>query len=218
MTKPNLDKKQCSARSSQTGKPCSAWAVHGFKVCRMHGAGGATPEVRAARLATLIPGGPPGTPPPPPPPLGHQRARKHGAYTSKLLPEEQEEHARLMKKFSRGLGPLDDFDEELVDVLALCLTKVRSCAAAGAPAEAVMPWAKLVLEHMRELKATRASKDIVGSTGNTPAEVMAALFLKVTGGKQADRAAPVIDVTPTNTKALPASGADSADENPGQEN
>lgn len=31
---------RCSARSKRTGLPCKSPAVQGWKVCRMHGAGG----------------------------------------------------------------------------------------------------------------------------------------------------------------------------------
>ena len=31
---------RCTAKSKRTGKPCRAPAVHGWTVCRMHGAGG----------------------------------------------------------------------------------------------------------------------------------------------------------------------------------
>ena len=31
---------RCTAKSKHTGKPCRAPAVHGWTVCRMHGAGG----------------------------------------------------------------------------------------------------------------------------------------------------------------------------------
>ena len=34
---------RCAAKSKRTGKPCRAPAVRGFRVCRMHGAGGGAP-------------------------------------------------------------------------------------------------------------------------------------------------------------------------------
>jgi uncharacterized protein YjcR len=34
---------RCKARSKRSGKPCRSPAVRGFKVCRMHGAGGGAP-------------------------------------------------------------------------------------------------------------------------------------------------------------------------------
>lgn len=35
---------RCHARSKRTGKPCKSPAVKGWKVCRMHGAGGGAPR------------------------------------------------------------------------------------------------------------------------------------------------------------------------------
>ena len=37
------DAPRCKAKSKRTGKPCRAPAVCGFRVCRMHGAGGGAP-------------------------------------------------------------------------------------------------------------------------------------------------------------------------------
>ena len=159
----NPDKKRCKAKSKRTGEQCKNWAVRGYEVCYFHGAGG-RPKIK------------------PPPgggraPKGNQNARKHGAYTTKLLPAEQEEHKNLVKLFSDSLGSMDAFDEVLVDLLALYLTKVHSCTAAGAPAEAVAPWAKLAVEHMRELKATRASREpkqlVVGSPAQFAGDLLA---------------------------------------------
>ena len=38
---------RCAARSKRTGLPCRAPAVRGWRVCRMHGAGGGAPLGRA---------------------------------------------------------------------------------------------------------------------------------------------------------------------------
>ena len=35
---------RCTARSKRTGQPCGSPAVRGYKVCRMHGAGGGAPS------------------------------------------------------------------------------------------------------------------------------------------------------------------------------
>ena len=37
------DAPRCRAKSKRTGQPCRAPAVRGFRVCRMHGAGGGAP-------------------------------------------------------------------------------------------------------------------------------------------------------------------------------
>ena len=35
---------RCRAKSKRTGLPCQSPAVKGYRVCRMHGAGGGAPE------------------------------------------------------------------------------------------------------------------------------------------------------------------------------
>jgi glucans biosynthesis protein len=37
---------RCRAKSKRTGKPCRSPAVRGYRVCRMHGAGGGGPSGR----------------------------------------------------------------------------------------------------------------------------------------------------------------------------
>lgn len=41
------DAPRCAARSKRTGAPCRAPAVRGWRVCRMHGAGGGAPRGKA---------------------------------------------------------------------------------------------------------------------------------------------------------------------------
>jgi hypothetical protein len=38
------DAPRCRAKSKRTGLPCRSPAVNGYRVCRMHGAGGGAPE------------------------------------------------------------------------------------------------------------------------------------------------------------------------------
>jgi hypothetical protein len=135
------------------------------------------------------------------------------------MPEEQEAYERIKAQFETELGTenLTASDQRLIHQLAVISAKFDVASEKGAPPDALSMLNRMVLDLLRELKATRASKDNVGSTGNTPAEVMAALFLKVTGGKQADRVTPVIDVTPTDTRTLLTGGNDDGNENSGQE-
>jgi hypothetical protein len=197
---------RCKAKSKQTGEQCRNWAKPGYPVCRFHGAGGRPNIVMPKRPPTAHA------------PKGNQNARKHGAYSARLLPEEQEVYERIKELFAEELGTdnLTASDQRLIHQLAIISAKFDSAVEKGAPPDALQILNRMVLDLLRELKATRASKDNVGSTGNTPAEVMAALFMKVTGGKQADRAAPVIDVTPTNTKALPPGESEESSESSGE--
>ncbi len=137
--------------------------------------------------------------------------RKHGAYTLNLTPEEQTAYDALFAELAEPLGDLDPYDRRLIHVLALFSVKVDSAVCANAPPAAVTPYARLVLEHMRELKATRASKDGGAQLGNTPADVMAALFLKVTGGQQPDPVDRAIPVEAKVVEALPTDGDDLQD-------
>ena len=43
------DAPRCKAKSKRTGKRCRAPAVRGFRVCRMHGAGGGAPTGKQKR-------------------------------------------------------------------------------------------------------------------------------------------------------------------------
>ena len=137
--------------------------------------------------------------------------RKHGAYTLNLSPEEQASYDRLFAELAEPLGDLDPYDRRLIHLLALLSVKVDSAVCANAPPEAVTPYARLALEHMRELKATRATKDGGNLTGSTPAEVMAALFMKVTGGRQPDPVAAAIPVTAKVVETLPVPSDDPPD-------
>ena len=209
----NPEKKRCHAKSKHSGKQCSSWAVHGYTVCRMHGAGGATPEAEAKERRTLIPGGPPGTPPPPRPPLGHQRARKHGAYSARLLPDEQEVYEQVKAQFEAELGTenLSASDQRLIHQLAVFSAKFDCASGKDAPGEALQVLSRQVVEHLRELKATRATKEGGPSTGNTPAEVLAALYLKVTSARAIDPVAAAIPVNARRVEVLPAPESNNED-------
>jgi len=40
----NPNKKRCKAKKAKsTGERCKYWAVHGYDICRFHGAGGGAP-------------------------------------------------------------------------------------------------------------------------------------------------------------------------------
>jgi len=117
-----------------------------------------------------------------PPPKGNQNARKHGAYSARLLPDEQEHFDRIKAAFEEELGGSDKLsasDRLLVFRLATNGAKITVATEKGAPPEALIPLQRLELELLRELKTTRASKDGGSSMGTSPAEVMAALIARV---------------------------------------
>ena len=191
---------RCKATSKQTGEQCRNWAKPGYPVCRFHGAGG-RPDVM------------PKKPPTARTPKGNSNARKHGAYSARLMPEEQGVYEQIKAQFETELGAdnLTASDQRLIHQLAVVSAKFDSAVENGAPPDALHTLNRMVLDLLRELKATRASKDSGAQMGNTPADVMAALFLKVTRGQHSDPVANAIPVEAKVVEALPADSDDSQD-------
>ncbi len=162
------EKKRCKAKSKQSGERCKNWAVPGYEVCHYHGAGG-RPKIKK-------PAGSGG-----PPPKKNTNAVKHGAYSARLLPDEQERYEEIKGRFLKELGSTDlsAADERLIHQLAAVSAKFDVALEKGAPPDALTHLSRLVMDHLRELKATRASKDSNALTGTSPAEVVAALLMKV---------------------------------------
>lgn len=183
---------RCKATSKQTGEQCRNWAKPGYPVCRFHGAGG-RPDVM------------PKKPPTARTPKGNSNARKHGAYSARLMPEEQGVYEQIKAQFETELGAdnLTASDQRLIHQLAVVSAKFDLASEKGAPPDALQMLNRMVLDLLRELKATRATKDGGALTGSTPAEVMAALFMKITSGKQPDPAAAAIPETAKPVEALP---------------
>ena len=171
------ERRRCKGIARLTGKPCRKTAVPGSDYCRLHG-GGAVGNKGGK-------GVPKGTPRPPgaggSPPKGNTNAVKHGGYSARLLPEEQEHYERIKAAFEEELGgdeKLSAADRLLVFWLATNGAKIASAQEKGAGPEVVVPLQRLGLEILRELKTTRASKDGGPSMGNSPAEVVGALLAR----------------------------------------
>lgn len=163
-----FEKVRCTAKSKRTGEQCRNWAVQGYNVCYFHGAGG-RPPIKKPEGA----GGPP--------PKGNTNAVKHGAYSARLLPDEQERYDAIKERFEKELGTdnLSAADERLIHQLAAVSAKFDVALEKGAPPDALTHLSRLIMDHLRELKTTRASKDNTALTGTSPAEVVAALLMKV---------------------------------------
>jgi hypothetical protein len=97
----------------------------------------------------------PGAPP------QNDNARTHGAYSLRLLPEEEPVFEAKRQEFTEALGATDVFDREIVRLLALISTKVDFAVMRGAEHSAYGGMIKQILDLMKELKATRASRDPV---------------------------------------------------------
>jgi len=157
--------RRCQAISKKTGKPCRQPAVEGTELCRMHGA----PEATAAgaedcgELPVPAEEGVRGSARPGAPERNHN-ARLHGGYSARLLPEEQPIYEEKMAAFSAALGAMDTFDRELVHLLSLISTKVDQAVMRGADHAAYAGMVKQILDLLRELKATRASRDTVAQS------------------------------------------------------
>jgi hypothetical protein len=83
---------------------------------------------------------------------------QHGAYSPRLLPEEEETYRSKKAVFAQALGGMDAFDQQLVHLLAMLAAKVDTAAAEGANPDAIGPLINQIIQLMRELKATRASR------------------------------------------------------------
>ena len=90
--------------------------------------------------------------------MANTNAVRHGAYAARLLPDEEEPYEAKRKLFSHALGAMDAFDQQLVHLLAMLAAKVDVAAAKGAKPDAIGPLINQIIQLMRELKATRASR------------------------------------------------------------
>lgn len=90
--------------------------------------------------------------------MANTNAVRHGAYSPRLLPEEEETYRSKKAVFAQALGDMDAFDQQLVHLLAMLAAKVDVAAAKGAKPDAIGTLINQIIQLMRELKATRASR------------------------------------------------------------
>jgi len=109
-------------------------------------------------------------------PRQNTNALRHGAYSPRLLPDEEPIYEEKRKAFTEALGTVDVFDEQIVHFLALISTKVDQAVMKGAEHAAYGGMIKQILDLMKELKATRASRDrLTDGQGLTYADLFAAM-------------------------------------------
>ena len=169
-------KRRCRGLSRQTDERCRNKAVPGSNYCKFHGAqalgnkgGGGRPKGTRMPLGTGAP-------------KGNTNAMKHGAYSARILPEEEPYFEIIKAEFEEELGgekKLSASDRLLIFRLAANGAKLTVATGKEAGPEATVPLQRLELELLRELKTTRASKDGGSAMGNTPAEVIGVLLAKV---------------------------------------
>ena len=177
----NPDAVRCTAKSKRSGKRCRNPAMTGKRVCRFHGGMSLSGEDRTEKQKANHP------------PTagkvnrgsfrkGNQAARKHGAYSSVLTPEEREDVARLRAAFTEEAGkhgPVTAFDSHIIDRAAIACVKSDAAALGNAPGRILMLWNRMLLTCLRELRVTRATRKTDTGVGSTNVEVMAVLLEQI---------------------------------------
>ncbi len=163
-------KQQCTAKAKSTGERCRRWAVNGSNVCRLHGAGGDRSKAGRPKGHPKTGGGPP--------PEGNLNAKKHGAYSARLQPEEQPRYESIRSRYEGGFENLSEIDKDCIHRLAMFEVKLETALESGAAGDALEPLQRMIHRELKALQATREAKDTSIATGNSPAEVVAALFMK----------------------------------------
>jgi len=143
------DAKQCKGISKRSGERCRQPAIKGLDVCRFHHADAGFDNDTGTDKSPRTGGAP----------ADNTNALKHGAYSLKLLPEEEPIYRLKRDNFIEQLGKVDIFDEQVVHMLALISAKLDVSATKGAPAQALIPISNEILKLLRSLKETRDSRD-----------------------------------------------------------
>ena len=171
MPLPNISN-QCTAHSKRTGERCKNPAVTGYNVCRHHGA---NPKNRGGRKkgcdnSKSRKGGAP---------KGNTNGVRHGVYSTRLPPEERELFEQHLEQYLADVPNPSVTDRHALERLAILETKWQVAVTQGAPADALDVLHRLLHRELKALQVTRESKDTARTSGTTPAEVMAALLMKV---------------------------------------
>ncbi len=167
----NENQNTCAGKSRRTGLPCTQPAVNGSNYCRLHGGGGLGNRGRRGMPKPPGSGGPP--------PKGNQNARKHGAYSAKLPPDEMAIYEKHLEQYLSDVPNPSVTDRRALERLAILETKWQVAVTQGAPPDALDTLHRLLHRELKALQVTRESKDTARTSGTTPAEVMAALIAQV---------------------------------------
>ena len=166
-------KKRCKGTSRRTGEPCKNRAFKGSDYCQFHGAQALGNKGGAKK----------GTPKPPgaggPPPKGSTNALKHGAYSTRLPPDEQPIYEAYLEEYLDDVPNPSVTDRRALERLAILETKWHVAVTIGATAHSLDLLHRLLPRELKALQVTRESKDTARTTGATPAEVMGALLARV---------------------------------------
>ena len=164
------DAKQCQAIIRRTGKRCRQPAMRGAEVCRFHAAYKVGEEGAGEEAGAESSGKSVGAP------RQNVNALRHGAYSPRLLPDEEPIYEEKRKAFTEALGTVDVFDEQIIHLLAIVSVKVDKALLRGAEHAAYGGMIKQILDLMQQLKVTRASRDrLTDGQGLTYADLFAAM-------------------------------------------
>ena len=167
--------RRCKGTSRRTGEPCKNRAFKGSDYCWFHGAKALGNKGGKGR--------PKGSPKPPgaggPPPKGNTNALKHGAYSSHLPLEQVPLFEEILAEYMTDVSNPSATDRRALVRLAIYETKLLFAVQDNAPPEALDMLDRLLNRNLKALQVTRESKGTPRTTGTTPAEVMAALLMKV---------------------------------------
>jgi len=159
---------KCEGTNRRTGDRCGNKPEAGSKFCRYHGGGnqnaaGRPPE-SVAGLGYSEP--------------GNLHAYRHGAYTSRLPPDEQPLFDAILEAYSAELENPTATDRMGLQRLAMFETKLQRAVELCAPPDAVETLSRLIHQELKALKLTRATKDGGKALGKTAAEVIQALLMR----------------------------------------
>ena len=177
MTKKKKDDVRCKAtrRSAEHwGEPCKNRPVAGSDYCKFHG--GASVGKKTGK------GRPKGSPKPEGAggrPFGNQNALKHGAFSTRLLPDEQPAYEHFLEEYLSDVPNPSVTDRRALERLAVLEAKWHMAVMKNAPGEALETLQRLLHRELKVLQVTRESKESRQGTGNTPAEIMATLLMAV---------------------------------------
>jgi len=118
---------------------------------------------------------------------------KHGAYSSRLPEEQVPLFEEILAEYMTDVPNPSVTDKMALVRLATYETKLRYAVQANGPPDALDLLDRLLNRTLTALQVTRESKDTARTSGTTPAEVMAALLMRVkerTAELEKDRVLP----------------------------
>jgi len=178
------DEDRCQALSRQTGKRCKLRRIQPSKFCKFHGGQNVGGPGNRKSKGNFKPGDPkpPGSGRGAEP--GNTRAMSHGATTTAMSPAMQTLADSILIRYTSGAESISEPDMMAFERVAGIEAKFRLALANDETPPLMLDIIHRTLH--RELKALKATREMreSSSTGTTPAEVIAAIMLKVAERKR----------------------------------